>query len=171
MAALMEWKYEPESRVYHYGATVEGRIYVWGGIDIDTQKDLPVSTVEIFSPNPTVTAHSRSPPGIWSQSRVKGPSPPGKYCGVSASLGHYLYVYGGYSMKERGIPSSLHRLDITTFTWTEISKHDKIFNHWNEGGAMVCYKEKLVLFMNNVNQDEYEVCPVKLLAFDLREGD
>lgn len=116
---------EPRPRWGHVSATVEGKIYVYGGCD----KYL----VHCFDPLLESWAVHTS----WSEY-----TPKGIYTAACALSGPYLYLYGGGDGSK--YYNSLHQLDTKTWNWRELSYNGPM----RKGGCgMVAYNsEDLVLF-------------------------
>ena len=119
--------FEPLSRINHFAAGVEGRLYVWGG----KIKDYSTSDLEIFN------THKET----WDiVKRVAKGSPPGVNWGACASSDQYIYTYGG----SEGV--SLNQLDTKTCTWTQLTPHNNGGPMKKSACGMVFYQNKLVLF-------------------------
>ena len=96
-------RYEPQARIYHQAASVNGKVYMWGGTIY-----YPATTIEVFD----VSVEE------WSQTGTGGRPHPG-ICGVACvSCDKFLYAYGGFDGKnDRGV---LSKLDVERLTWTRV---------------------------------------------------
>ena len=106
--------YEPTARIYQTSFSVEGRVYVWGGVSQDavsgSKDDITklASSIEQFDPYLEV----------WTQLNTAGTPHPGlKYAG-RASYGEHVYMYGGANNKFEGVLSCLN---VKTLTWSQLS--------------------------------------------------
>ena len=120
------------ARAYHFSATVEGELVVWGGLVQNfSEKRVLASCVHRFNPVQE----------SWAEQKCSGPPPPGLCGGACASVGHHLYVYGGEDGEEWHC--SLHQLDARSMTWKQLSSAGP---SRKEGCRMVPYGTSLVLF-------------------------
>ncbi len=81
----------------------------------------------------------------WTRHQLQGRHPPGLYHGGCARIDDYLYFYGGWD-KEGGSTGSLYQLNLTNWTWQEMSppgasgSPDVTF-----GCGMIDYKSSLLV--------------------------
>ena len=132
---------EPTSRQGCVSATINSRVYVWGGktVSADTSylENLYIldSRTEKWLSRPITGQH---PPGYW-------------YC-AAAQDANFLYVYGGRD--EHGyIPGSLYGytgslycLDLDLLSWTELSPHIQRGPKKKRSCGMVVREDKIILF-------------------------
>lgn len=123
---------EPSPRYGHYSAAVEGKLYIWGGgtKNFRRDKNALTSTLHVFDPFMEA----------WETKRTTGDHPPGIYRGVSASIEHHIYQYGGTDGSSHH--GSLHHLDTTTLHWTELPSGPA---KKSDCGMIIC-GNRLVLF-------------------------
>lgn len=120
-----EQLHEPCSRCFHYAATLEGKLCVWGGLpDHHFEEEKAIyhhdtkSTIEVYDP------HLEE----WRALPTKGPSPPGYCRGASASGDHYFYVFGEgnydpFKVATEVSYDSLYQCDVHSCTWMLLSEH------------------------------------------------
>ncbi|MDP8228341.1 MAG: kelch repeat-containing protein [Candidatus Electryoneaceae bacterium] len=70
------------ARAQHIGAVVDGRIYVFGGRTFDGRRYVPLSSVEVFEPDSN----------RWVE---REPMPYPLYQAGIATIGRYIYIFGG----------------------------------------------------------------------------
>lgn len=143
-----EQLHEPCSRCFHYAATIEGKLCVWGGLpDHHFEEEKAIyhhdtkSTIEVYDP------HLEE----WRALPTKGPSPPGYCRGASASGEHYFYVFGGgnydpFKVATEVSYDSLYQCDVHSCTWMLLSEHIAGGRLATEGCSMVYHEHTLVLF-------------------------
>lgn len=131
--------YEPSPRFWQYSCVIEGRLYTWGGGDVDvfakrvSMKD-SLSFVHIYEPY-TET---------WTQQATTGTPPPACADGACASIGHHFYTYGGFSALG-STKGSLHQLDTRTLEWTTLPNCGDCPMR-KQACGMVAHDNNLVLF-------------------------
>ena len=121
---------EPTPRWGQFSAVVEEKPCIFGGRTRGFLKEKSaiatcVHSFDLFQES-------------WSEDKCSGVSPPGLYWGACASVGHHVYVYGGFD----GLAghSSLHQLDTRTWTWKQLSDTGP---SWC---GMIAYDSRLVFF-------------------------
>ena len=97
--------YEPAARFYHVSFSVEGKVYLWGGL---TQDLVSGDRIEQFDPY----LETWSPLAL----STAGTPHPGLVYATCASHGEHVYIYGGEDTKFEGALSCLN-FDVE---WTPI---------------------------------------------------
>lgn len=124
---------EAEARYGHISAAIDGKLYVWGGCT----RDFAERKVELL-----FTVHCYDPLlKTWTKHQCSGDPPPGLYLGAYATVGHYVYVYGGSD--GANFSNSLHQLDTRSLTWKQLSSTGPMRKI---GCKMVVHDGKLILF-------------------------
>ena len=126
---------EPSGRVGFVSATIDSKVFVWGGEltngqDTSHLKNLYI--LDILKEN-------------WKSKSTTGEHPRGyRYC-CSAQSGNVLYVYGGSDENGEGT-GSLFSLNLDILSWRELSPqvHDGPSKKY--GGGMVVQGDKIILF-------------------------
>ena len=124
---------EPTPRRGCVSATINSRVYVWGGLTAsgDTSH---LANLNILD--------SRAEK--WLSRPITGQHPPGYKDCAAAQHANLLYVYGG-SDEHNKYRGSLYCLDLDLLSWTELSPHI-------QGGpkrkrcGMVVQEDKIILF-------------------------
>ena len=112
-------------------------LYLWGGLTQNFNKTKSELTAAVEMYNPYMER--------WNSIQTRGVPPPGLYGGASACSSDFIYVYGGLDGRSRY--GSLHRLDIQSLRWTELSPEDSYSGPMKkEGCGMVIYKNTVVVF-------------------------
>ena len=155
---------KPTPRSVAFAATVEGRLFLWGGLTVSYHKDLLEKDVaiEIFDPYQDQ----------WLRVPTSGDHPPCVVDGACAAFGHYLYVYGGCHYYGHCDLGSLHRLDTKTLTWTLLADYTANGPRKKISCQMVACGDKLALFggYGPPHGGIANECTNELHIFDLREG-
>lgn len=109
--------YKPAPRWGHSAASVNGKLYVWGGCleslpkaHSSPEKTQLLSYIEVFDPQ------SR----LWVQKHTSGTPPLGVYWNAYSSLGRSLFTFGGYCGHGKCYHNSVHQLDVTSLCWREM---------------------------------------------------
>ena len=103
--------YEPVGRLGHISAVVSGRQYTCHGhYGAATAKTHP-RMVEIFQ---------HSIPN-WEQKPTSGQPAPGLLFAACTTIGIHIYVFGGGDDTASTFCNTIHRLDLKSLIWTEIS--------------------------------------------------
>ncbi len=124
---------EPSPRWGHFSSPSQGMLYMYGGLTIDfyQKKD------ELAS-----MAHSYDPYlETWQDFTTSGTHPPGLYNGSCASVGHNLYLFGGYDGAHH--QNSLYQLDTRALEWTRLASGGPMPK---VGCEMIAYDNKLMVF-------------------------
>ena len=103
--------YEPAPRAWHGAASIDNRLYLWGGQTEDfseSSRRKLASVVEAYDPYLE----------MWEQRATTGVPPPGLYSGGCTSLNETLLWYGGNDGKSWF--GSLHQLNTVTLNWDEL---------------------------------------------------
>ena len=107
--------YEPARRLDHVSFSLEGKVYLWGGVTQNLSSGhrdelaRRIVTIEQFDPYLEV----------WRQLNTAGTPHPGLQCAACASHGEHVYMYGGVSTKVEGILSCL-KFTVKTPTWSQL---------------------------------------------------
>ena len=134
-AFIMNRRYKPKARLYHYAGAVGGELFVFAGrtVDFDDTKGNLSSTIEVFDQYLE----------RWRQLKTSGSPPKGLYdgrCCVSPSGD--LYVYGGVdgSFSRRG---GLYKL--SSLKWSQLSGESDMNGPTKKAGCgMVCFNKNKV---------------------------
>ena len=134
---------EPPAAHGCVSATINSRVYVWGGRTAsgDTSH---LANLYILD--------SRTEK--WLSRPITGQHPPGFYYCAAAQDANLLYVYGGWDEhgKDTG---SLYCLDLDLLSWTELSPHTHDGPKKKSGCGMVVREDKIVLFGGRTNDGGY----------------
>ena len=155
---------EPSARWGQFCSSVRGRLYLWGGCDIQE------NAVHIFDPFSET----------WSHSATTGPCHPATYDGACcAAADGNLYLYGGGTYPKYS--GTLNRFNTVSCEWTKLSSTGPTSK---DGCRMASCGDKLVLFggygfVRSIQQgSNYSACghggvggwTNELHVFDLKEG-
>ena len=124
---------EPTPRKGCVSATINSRVYVWGGLAGlgDTSH---LANLNILD--------SRAEK--WLSHPITGQHPPGYSVCAAAQDANLLYVYGGsVNGKNTG---SLYCLDLDLLSWTELSPHIQGGPKKKRSCGMVVQEDKIILF-------------------------
>ena len=138
---------EPPAASGCVSATINSRVYVWGGQTAsgDTSGDTShLGNLYILD--------SRTEK--WLSRPITGPHPPGYWYCAAAQDGNLLYVYGGQDEhgKDTG---SLYCLDLDLLSWTELSPHIHDGPKKKSGCGMVVREDKIFLFGGHADDGGY----------------
>ena len=126
---------EPTPRSGCVSATINSRVYVWGGLTASRDTSHLANLCILYS--------SRTEK--WLSRPITGQHPPGyKYC-AAAQDANLLYVYGGQDEHDEYI-GSLYCLDLDLLSWTELSPHIQGGPKKKHGCGMVVQEDKIILF-------------------------
>ncbi len=101
---------EPSPRKYFFSVSRHSSVYQWGGcVDVG----VPVDDLDYLHEFNSATA-------TWIRHQLQGRHPPGLYLGGCARIDDCMYFYGGWD-KEGGSTGSLYQLNLTNWTWQEMS--------------------------------------------------
>lgn len=110
-------KKEPVPKYGHATATVNDKVYMWGGwrkgfpeVHSSQEKTSLLSIMEVFDLKK----------GEWSEVETYGSPPLGVRGYSCATIGTRIYYYGGYCGHDWCRHSSLHYFETTTHTWTNV---------------------------------------------------
>ena len=118
-------------------ATINSRVYVWGG------RTVPGDTSHLEN---LYILDSRTEK--WLSRPIIGQHPPG-YCYCAAAQdGNLLYVYGGLDEHNKRT-GSFFCLDLDLLSWTELSPHIHDGPKKKSGCGMVVREDKIFLFGGN----------------------
>ena len=118
---------EPSPRWGHCSAVVDGELYIYGGV---TEEVYRKEEIHVFN------QHRET----WQTRTATGESPLGLIYSACASLGRYIYHYGGFD--EFGYLNTLHQLDTDSLQWSQLPSGPRK----KDGRSMISYQDKLVLF-------------------------
>ena len=128
---------EPTPRRGCVAATINSRVYVWGG---STASRDTSHLANLF------ILDSRTEK--WLSRPITGQHPPGyKYCAAAQDT-NLLYVYGG-SDEHNKYTGSLYCLDLDLLSWTELSPHVQGGPKKKGSCGMVIQENKIILFGGN----------------------
>ena len=133
---------EPAGRDGFISATIDSKVFVWGGELTDSKDTSHLKSLYIID---TLKEN-------WKSKSTNGEHPQGhKYC-CSAQSGNVLYVYGG--LDENGENSgSLFSLNLDILSWRELSPHVHDGPSKKNRGGMVVQGDKIILFGGVVTAD------------------
>ena len=115
-------------------ATINSRVYVWGGLTASRDTS-HLANLYILD--------SRTEK--WLSRPITGQHPPG-YCFCAAAQdGNLLYVYGGRDEHDKRT-GSFFRLDLDLLSWTELSPHIHDGPKKKTSCGMVVQEDKIFLF-------------------------
>ena len=134
-------------------ATINSRVYVWGG-QTASRDTSHLENLYILD--------SRTEKWL---SRPTGQHPPGYYYCAAAQDGNLLYVYGGLDEHNKDT-GSLYCLDLDLLTWTELSPHIHDGQKKKRGCGMVVQEGKIFLF----GGETYDIATNELHMFSLSTG-
>ena len=128
---------EPPAAYGCVSATINSRVYVWGGLTAsgDTSHLLNLYILD-----------SRTEK--WLSRPITGQRPPGYYYCAAAQDGNLLYVYGGVD-EHRKVTASLYCLDLDLLSWTKLSPHIHDGPKKKHSCGMVLREDKIFLFGGN----------------------
>ena len=130
---------EPIPRLGCVSATINSRVYVWGG-ETTSSDTSHLANLNILD--------SRTEK--WLSRPITGQHPPGyKYC-AAAQDANLLYVYGGSDEHDKNT-GSLYCLDLDLLSWTELSPHIQGGPKKKWSCGMVLQEEKIILFGGNTD--------------------
>ena len=125
---------EPTPRRGCVSATINSRVYVWGG-ETASRDTSHLANLNILD--------SRTEK--WLSRPITGQHPPGyTYC-AAAQDANLLYIYGGRDEHDE-YTGSLYCLDLDLLSWTELSPHIQGGPEKKESCGMVVQEEKIILF-------------------------
>ena len=102
--------YEPAAREGHASSSVDGRVYVWGGLTQDSSEDA-LSSIQQFDPYLEV----------WSQLNTAGTPHSASDSTACTSFRGRMYMYGGYNIEKDIFEGVLSCLNLNTLTWSQLS--------------------------------------------------
>ncbi len=171
--------YEPSVRSGSFCSHVEGKTYLWGGINkdlIEAKTSLQEFTASVYTFDPYLETWATLNPG--------GSPPSGTRDGACATAGHHLYTYGGMDIAAGGYDGSLHCLDTRTLMWSKLASTGPMKK---QGCSMIAYEDHLLLFggygvpsgptqpgsefVLNDDVTDGSGCTNELHTFDIRKGE
>ena len=134
---------EPPPRHGCVSATINSRVYVWGG-QTPSRGTSHLENLDILD--------SRTEK--WLSRPITGQHPPGFWNCAAAQNANLLYVYGG--LDEHGESTgSLYCLDLDLHSWTELSSHTHDGPKKKHGCGMVVQEDKIFLFGGHIGDGGY----------------
>ena len=125
--------YQPTPRWGHSAASINGKLYIWGGcmenlpkVHSSTEKTQMLSAVEVFDPQTL----------LWERKPTTGNPPLGTYWNAYTTQGKYLYTFGGYCGHGKCYHNSVHQLDVNNLQWRErvaVNPGDAPMKKWQCG--------------------------------------
>ena len=97
--------YEPQGRLWHCSAIVDGKQYTYGGY-CGAGKTPTLTAVDVFDPETQ----------LWQQTPTSGQPPPGFLWGSCAVNGAHLYHFGGYDGSN--YYNTIHCLNMEDLSWS-----------------------------------------------------
>ena len=147
---------EQSGRVGSVSATIDSKVFVWGGRLTDEQDTSHLKNIYILD---TLKEN-------WKSKSTTGEHPRGyKYC-CSAQSGNVLYVYGGWDENDEET-GSLFSLNLDILSWRELSPHVHDGPRKKQSGGMIVQGKKIILF-GGYTKDIKETN--ELHIFDLSTG-
>ena len=126
---------EPSDRAGCVSATIDSKVFIWGGGLSDRQDTSHLKNLYILD----------SLKENWKSKSTSGEHPRGyKYC-CSAQSGNVLYVYGGWDANDEET-GSLFSLNLDILSWRELSPHVQDGPSKKQNGGMVVQGDKIILF-------------------------
>ena len=112
---------EPSSRFFHVATSVSdgstSQVIVWGGETTEFYTNDARRIQQLASVVEQFDVRTE----VWCQRYTRGNPHPGLSTAACASLGNYLFVYGGhYEDKGSSISGVLSCLDVKTLTWSQL---------------------------------------------------
>ena len=147
---------EPSGRKGFVSATVDSKVFVWGGGLTDDEDTSHLKSLYILN----------SLKENWKSKSINGEHPRGYLYCCSAQSGNVLYVYGGWDANNE-YTGSLFSLNLDILSWRELSPHVHDGPSKKYGGGMVVQGDKIILF-GGYTEDERETN--ELHIFDLSTG-
>ena len=145
---------EPPAVYGCVSATINSRVYVWGG-KTESGDTSHLANLYILD--------SRTEK--WLSRPITGQHPPGYYHCAAAQDGNLLYVYGGLDKHDKRT-GSFFRLDLDLLSWTELSPHIHNGPKKKDSCRIVIQEDKIVLF----GGDTYDGLTNELHMFSLSTG-
>ena len=135
---------EPTPREGCVSATINSRVYVWGGETASRDDTSHLANLNILD--------SRAEK--WLSRPITGQHPPGyKYC-AAAQDANLLYVYGGLDEHDK-VTGSFYCLDLDLLSWTELSPHIHDGPKKKRSCGMVIQEDKIFLFGGSTGYSGY----------------
>ena len=149
----------PSPRRYHFSAGRNGSTFYWGGATHDKGRVFPVTDLEYLYELNVVGDK-------WKKHLLKGQHPPGVYEGACAVVGDCLYLYGGND-KEGKPTGSLFELNLSTKSWTELSRPGTGGPKKKYACGMVAYNSTLIIYGGEADESATN----ELHMFDHNSGE
>ena len=149
---------EPSGRVGCVSATIDSKVFVWGGKLTDRKDTSHLKNIYILD-----TLNEK-----WKSKSTTGEHPRGyRYC-CSAQSGNILYVYGGLDENDQYTRTgSLFSLNLDILSWRELSPHVHDGPSKRQVGGMIVQGKKIILFGGYTEDEEGTN---ELHIFDLSTG-
>ena len=124
---------EPQGRLWHCSAIVDGKQYTYGG-HFGAGESPPLSTLEMFD---LVTEQ-------WQQIQTTGEAPPGHIAASCAAVATYIYHFGGYDLSN--YYNSVHCLEISKLMWIAVPlANNQDTPMLKSDAAMLVYSDNLIV--------------------------
>ena len=135
---------EPLGRAGCVSATIDSKVFVWGGELTDGEDTSHLKNIYILD---TLKEN-------WKSKSINGEHPRGyQYC-CSAQSGNVLYVYGG--LDETNIRTgSLFSLNLDVLSRKELSHHVHDGPSKKHGGGIFVQGDKIILFGGYTGDDDW----------------
>lgn len=127
--------YQPTPRWGHSAATINGKLYIWGGcmenlpkVHSSAEKTQLLSIVEVFDPHTL----------LWERKHTTGNPPLGVYWNAYSTQEKNMHTFGGYCGHGKCYHNSVHQLDIIAMQWREMmpsNPGDSPMKKWQCGMA------------------------------------
>ena len=146
---------EPSGRAGCVSATIDSKVFVWGGLLTDHKDTSHLKNIYILK-----TLNEK-----WTSKSTTGEHPRGyKFC-CSAQSGNVLHVYGGLDENNK-YTGSLFSLNLDILSWRELSPHVHDGPSKKFGGGIVVQGEKIILFGGDTDDESTN----ELHIFNLSTG-
>ena len=126
---------EPSGRAGCVSATIDFKVFVWGGLLTDRQDTSHLKNIYILD-----ILNEK-----WTSKSTTGEHPRGCMFCCSAQSGNVLYVYGGQDENGKHT-GSLFSLNLDILSWRELSPHVHDGPRKTLSGGMIVRGEKIILF-------------------------
>ena len=163
-------------RLKAFSASLQGKIYVWGGKALDSsttpEKSIPIerkldSTLYCYDPSKEE----------WTLLQTTDRSPPFEIQnGASGSTDTHLYSCGGSDGSY--YDSYLYRLDVGALKWEKLPPYPRVDEfYWRDGCKMICSQERLLFVGGLLSYYKYSssdgavIAKVDVYVFNFKEGE
>ena len=126
---------EPSGRRCCVSATIDSKVFIWGGTLTDKQDTSHLKNLYILN---TLKEN-------WKSKSINGEHPREYVYCYSAQSGNLLYVYGGGDENDKDW-GSLFILNLDILSWRELSPHVRDGPSKKISGGMAVLGDKIILF-------------------------